>query len=288
MSFEAFLESAWSDHGDDPVAVAERLAASLDAIEKPADIVAYARIVVHVYGEHLARWHEGIALIGALRNSPHFDAGEEQTGALARSDALLHYGAGNPAPVEALAPNDRIMALATVALGLLAQQAWDRGVIAFDAAMAIAVAIGELDARATRALAVGGNNVAAALEEKTDRSPSETAAMLRAAEAGLVYWRQAGTWLEEQRAEYRWARSLIQAGDYAAAIDHARRCIAICSAHDAPPFERFFGHAVLAVAARAAGDASTFETARTYAVACHEQVPLTERRWCASDLAELA
>ena len=67
---------------------------------------------------------------------------------------------------------------------------------------------------AIRALAVGGNNLAAALEAKTDRDPTETRGMIDAAEGGLKYWKQAGTWLEEERAEYRLARSLLQAGEY--------------------------------------------------------------------------
>src|SRR6185369_17489470 len=55
MSFDAFIESAWTNHGDDPEGVAQRLSESLGVIGKPADIPHFARLAVHVYGEHLAR-----------------------------------------------------------------------------------------------------------------------------------------------------------------------------------------------------------------------------------------
>ena len=106
-----------------------------------------------------------------------------------------------------------------------------------------------------RILAAGGNNLAVALEAKVDRSPSETHAMLAAAEAALTYWKQAGTWLEEERAQYRLARSRLQAGEPAAAVQSAECCVAVCERNGAPPFERFFAHSVLACARRAGSSA---------------------------------
>jgi hypothetical protein len=139
-----------------------------------------------------------------------------------------------------------------------------------------------------RALAIGGNNLAAALEEKADRDADETAGMVLAAEGGLAWWRRAGTWLEHERAEYRLAMSLLQAGRSADAAAAARRCLTLCTANDADAFERFFGHAALALALRAAGDAAGFETARQDALAAHARVPEGERAWCETDLKRLA
>jgi hypothetical protein len=84
-------------------------------------------------------------------------------------------------------------------------------------------------AAGTRALAVGiatlryagGNNLAVSLEGRSPRSAYETQGMLMAAEGALQYWKQAGTWLEEERAEYRLARSRLQAGETAAAVQSA-------------------------------------------------------------------
>ena len=62
--------------------------------------------------------------------------------------------------------------------------------------------------------------------------------MIVAAEAALRYWKQAGTWLEEERAEYRLAKSLLIAGRAVDAVASARRCLAVCERHEAPAFER--------------------------------------------------
>ena len=61
--------------------------------------------------------------------------------------------------------------------------------------------------------------------------------MIVAAEGGLKYWKLAGTWLEEERAEYRLARSLLQAGRPHAAIASATRCIDVCTSNAAPAIE---------------------------------------------------
>ena len=137
------------------------------------------------------------------------------------------------------------------------------------------------------ALAVGGNNLAATLEEKQDRDDAETKGMLAAAQGGLTFWKQAGTWLEEERAEYRLTRSLLEADDAAAALQSARRCIAVCSANDAPAFEQFFGYAALALAQRAAKDDIGFEASRQQARRLYDLVAPEQKRWCESDLDEL-
>ena len=111
--------------------------------------------------------------------------------------------------------------------------------------------------------------------------------MLTAAEGALTHWTRAGTWLEEERAFYRLARSRIAAGHADAAVESAQRCVEVCASNDAPAFERFFGHAVLALALRAAGKTDEFRAQRNLAQGFYEQVPADEKSWCESDLAEL-
>ena len=77
MSFDAFMESAWADHADHPDTVAVRLEQSLALVDSAAQIPAYARLVTHVFGEHLGQWQRGIALHDALRRAP---AGEDSAG----------------------------------------------------------------------------------------------------------------------------------------------------------------------------------------------------------------
>lgn len=287
MTVAAFLEAAWNDHADRPDDVAARLAASTAMIGTPVDVAPYARIVVHVYGEHLGRYRDGIALLESLRALPASGAAAEPAAAIARGVATLAYASGDGAALAGLAGDDRVAVLAVASTMLAARREFQRAIAAYADAVALAQAGLPDRSPAIRALAIGGNQLAVALEAKPDRDAAETAGMVAAAEGGLAYWRQAGTWLEEERAHYRLARSLLQAGRARDAVASADRCVAVCAANDAPAFERFFAHAVLALAQRAAGDAAAFAAARAAALACHAEVPGDERRWCESDRAEL-
>lgn len=287
MTFDAFIETAWNDHGDRPQDVADRLAASLHVVENPEHIPPFARLATHVFGEHLGQWRGGIDLLESLRRLPAFDGGVAAAGAVTRSIATLRYASGDDTALEALSPDDRVSALAMAASAFTGRGEFTRAIAAYAESQQLASPGLPPGSPALRALAVGGNNLAAALEQKNDRDAAETAGMVAAAQGGLQYWKLAGTWLEEERAEYRLARSWLQAGDPGAAIQSAQRCIAVCQRHDAPAFEQFFGYAALALAQRAAGDAAAFAAARDRAVALVGQVPAEERQWCASDLAAL-
>lgn len=286
MEFEEFIRTAWAEHADEPDDVAERLALSLDRVELPAHVAPFAGIVTHVFGEHLARFDDGVELLESMRRLPACHGQAEALGIVSRSVAALRYASGEERALDVLAPQDRISVLANASGAILGQSDFGRAIAAYDQALRLALKH-RPEARAQRSLAVAGNNLASSLEEKADRSTSETEGMLRAAEAALKYWAQAGTWLETERAEYRLTRSLLQAGQAGAAIEHAQRCLAVCAAHDAPPFERFFGEAVLALAQRSAGDPAGFITSRQRAVAYFALVPDDEQQWCESELKEL-
>ena len=286
MEFEEFIRTAWAEHADEPDDVAERLALSLDRVELPAQVAPFAGIVTHVFGEHLARFDDGVELLESMRRLPACLGQAEALGIVSRSVAALRYASGEEHALDVLAPQDRISVLANASGAILGQSDFGRAIAAYDQALRLALKH-RPEARAQRSLAVAGNNLASSLEGKADRSASETEGMLRAAEAALAYWAQAGTWLELERAEYRLTRSLLQAGQAAAAIEHAQRCLAVCAANDAPPFERFFGEAVLALAQRSAGDQAGFIASRQRAVACFALVPDDEQQWCESELKEL-
>lgn len=85
MDFDQFMQAAWSDHADQPQAVAQRLAASLDLIQSMQQVAPFAGLVVHVLGEHLAQWTEGVALLNSLRQLPCWNTSCEQAGAKAAS-----------------------------------------------------------------------------------------------------------------------------------------------------------------------------------------------------------
>jgi len=140
---------------------------------------------------------------------------------------------------------------------------------------------------AVRALAVAGNNIAAALEEKAQRTASERELMIAAAQAGRRYWERAGTWLETERAEYRLAMSWLQAGDAAMARQHARQCLDVVMANGSVALETFFGHEALALAERAAGNAEAAAQAVASAHAAFAALDEGDRGWCQVTLDKL-
>jgi hypothetical protein len=288
MSFDSFLESAWNDHGDHPRAVADRLAASIAVVAAPEQVAPFARLVTHVYGEHLGEWAAGIALLESLRGMAGVGANPAAAGAIDRGVATLRYARGDRDALAALAVDDRAAVLATAASIFTARNDFSRALAAYAAATQVAAGGLPTGSPAVRALAVAGNNLAAGLEEKSDRSAAETAGMVHAAEGGLTYWTLAGTWLEEERALYRLARSLLAAGEPERATARAQRCIDVCERNAAAPFERFFGYAALAIAQRAAGDRNGFLVSREHAFELHRQIPAEDRSWCEADLSLLA
>lgn len=287
MTLDAFLEAAWRDHGDRAEDVAARLPDALAMLQRPQDFAPFARLVTHVYGEHLGQWQRGVELLEASARLPAFAPGTDAEAALRRSTAALRLGAGDRSALERLADEDRAYALAIAADALGARGDIARAIDCLGQALARAPASLSKEHPAARALAICGNNLSAVLEGRPALSPAETDAMLAAAECGLRYWKLVGTWLEEERALYQLARCHLRAGDAAAARASIERCIDVCERNDAPPFERFFGHAVRALAARAQGDGAAFEAGRRAALSHYAAIAEADRRWCARERDEL-
>jgi hypothetical protein len=287
MTFDAFMETAWNDHAERPQEVAERLAMAFDLVDGPARVAPFARLLTHVYGEHLGQWQRGIDLLESLREHSRAAGDAAAEAVLTRSVATLRYAGGDRASLIGLPPEDGVAVLAAAASALAGRNDFAGAISAYgDASQRAEVGL-PAKSPAIRALAVGGNNLAAALEQKTDRNAAETAAMIRVAEGALTYWKQAGTWLEEERAEYRLTRSLLKAGDALAALRSARRCIEVCEANAAPAFELFFAHSALALAQRGAGNRDAFDVSRRQATALFEQIPEEERTLCEAELKAL-
>lgn len=279
---DSFIRKGWDDHVDQPEAVAQRVAARV-ATEGPGPLLArLVGLLVHVYGEHLGRWSEGMTVLHELQSRT---PGEP---AVARGIAALGYAAGEPTAGAGLDAVDRIAALGTAssarlghadvpgALRLLREAAARAGTLTLPD-----------DSPAVRAIAAAGNNLAAELQAQAVRTADDDAAMVESAELALSHWRRAGGWLEHERAEYMLGRSLLRAGRPAEGLEHARRCLALCDAHQAPAFERFFGHALLALCAHASGDGARFDEECERALRQRADVGIDDLAWCDKDLAEL-
>jgi hypothetical protein len=287
MTIDELLTAGWDDHGDRPQEVADRLAAALHLLDAPDHVASFVQLLTHVYGEHLGLWQRGVELLETLRAVPAFGASTVAAEALARGIATLRYADGDAAALDALSAQDRVRALATASSAFAGRNELTRAIAAYAEALRHAGAGLAAGSPAIRALAVGGNNLAAALEGKANRCALETEAMVTAARAALANWRLAGTWLEEERAHYRLARSLLQAGDAAGAQGSASQCLQVCEQNDAPAFERFFAHAVLALASRGMGNAQAFNSQRETAMRLFGEVPEEMREWCADECKEL-
>jgi hypothetical protein len=286
MDLKTFIDTAWAEHGDNPEAVAERLPQALPMVETVLEVRQVAALVVHVFGEHLAQWPEGIALLNELGKRPAAASDEAQR-ALQRSHAVLALGEKPGTDLKRLPLEDQVAALATASSLHLTRGGLDDAIDLFRLAVGNLPGEFAADSPTPRALAIAGNNLACELEELEDRDAACTEAMLLAARTALTWWAVAGGWTEVEQAEYRMARSLLQAGQAAAALEHALACQRICRENQAPPFEQFFASAVCAMAERANGNTTGFLAARTEARDWHGKVEAGERRWCDNDLKEL-
>ena len=145
MTMTAFVDAAWQDHADRPEEVADRLAGVLPQVQTAADILPVARLVTHVFGEHLARWNAGVDLLVSLRELPCGRGDPEIARAIERNIAGLRYAGGADAALAYLSAEDRIAALSIAGSALAGRQDFaerDRGVRGSPAACRARIAAG--------------------------------------------------------------------------------------------------------------------------------------------------
>jgi len=120
-------------------------------------------------------------------------------------------------------------------------------------------------AKWNRRFAIEMNGLAWDHAERPARTPAQEEEMIHAAHAAALHWSRAGTELNRARADMLLGQAHALAGDGKLAMFHARRCQDYYSAHEVKDWEIAFVHAVLANAARAAGDEAVY--AEHYAMA---------------------
>jgi hypothetical protein len=129
-----------------------------------------------------------------------------------------------------------------------------------------------------RRFAMEMNNRAWDLAEKPVRTPAEEEEMIHAAHAAALHWSRVGTELNRARMDMLLGQAHAQAGDGKLAMQHARRCFDYFSAREAKDWEIAFAHAVLANAARAAGDTAMYAEHRAIAAKLGEAIADPEER----------
>jgi len=283
-----FIDQAWTDHAEDAWGVSLRLPDALDLVTDADGMLGLARLASHVYGEHLGRWADGLKYLAALARGPGFDAASAQGQALRVLRAALALAADSGDVRATLGTSDRIAVTARAGM-LLALHHVARAQALLDEAVSAAesAALPPGDP-AMRTLAMAGNNAAAALIDKPERTEAERALMLHAAALARRCWGLAGTWLETERAEYRLAMAWRAAGDAARAREHAQACLAIVDAQPEPSaFERFYGCEALALAEQAAGNAAAHAQALQAAQVAFQALSPDDQAACRSTLQRL-
>jgi hypothetical protein len=267
-----FLTTAWNDHAADCEGVAKRLPQGLTLIETAEDIPPFVNLAVHVLGEHLGRWDDGLTLLDNVAAIKCCAKETEASRAVLRSKAILFLCKGDIAKAEELgaaahsapwpAASTLIRINASAAAALVGQKRLSEAASLMEKALGLAAYGPKRDDPAARALAVTGNNLACELEKRASKIPIEVALMKNAATVARQYWEIAGTWLEVERAEYRLAMTLIAAGDPVAALEHAELCLEICESNKADLFEYYFAHEARAKCFLASQKHSQAENAR--------------------------
>lgn len=287
MTFEEFLSKAWNDHATQCQQVAERLPNALSLIHTNEQIPPLANIITHVFGEHLGSWDEGVALLAKLKELPLFDSKSQSGQALVRATAILQLAGGKLQDVNDLSPSDQVQVFAVTASILNGRKNPEKAQEYFRQAVSKAqIGLDKADP-ANRALAVAANNLACALEEKLQRTKSETELMILAAQTARKFWAIAGSWLQIERAEYRLVQTFLQAKEFVKAHEHAQTCLQIVQENKAPALEFFFAYEALAMAERARENVVEVQKAIALMKEYFAQLSDEDQKWCQPSLQKL-
>ncbi len=104
-TFDTFASQAWTDHAEQPDAVAARLPEALALVQNDDHVTRLAHLAHHVLGEHLHRWHEGNAYLAQL--AARGLQGEGGSAALARYQASLRLCSEGACEVGSFSESDR-------------------------------------------------------------------------------------------------------------------------------------------------------------------------------------
>lgn len=289
MTFESILKQAWSEHATNTPVAIEQLPQAAQLISTGAQIPLLSQLVTHIFGEHLGQWDRGVSFLHDLKSQTEPLSNSESNLAIARSVASLELAAGKKESLAEFSTSDQIRILCVTAASLCTQNQTEGADRFFKSALSLAsspLGLAPQDP-AARSLAVTGNSIACNLEEKLERTPTETTLMILAAQTSRTYWQVAGTWLEVERAEYRLARAYLQAQDFERARIHADRCLALVQENRAPALELFYGFEASALVEKARHNASTYAAALYGARDAFKKLGPDDQAACHEALTEL-
>ncbi|HHF3169367.1 TPA: hypothetical protein ACPJ1O_002699 [Vibrio diabolicus] len=237
--FDAFMSECWQHHEAQPEQTYAQLETALSEVENVSHIERIFALMLHTAIGHLQRPEPFLACL------ERFDKRNvAESSALQRSIAVARYFVDGTDNMELLEEQEqrRVYALISNELSALAQLE-----LASQWLEKAALGMTPQDAEGplARSIAITANNLACQYEALAERTDMEKSRMLEAAKLALDYWKVAGGWMKEERAEYRLAMSLLKAGEAGQAKQHAERCEAICQQNGGDAFELFHAHDLL-------------------------------------------
>jgi hypothetical protein len=229
------LTRGWDEHAAESERLARELEAAAAAPVAAEDLVQFARLGVHTIGEHLEDWPRARRLAERLLDGRAPDAATAKAWAHLSIARLLAGDAGGAAEAElawlGAAPDFRsalIEARFMLVAALVGCRRAGEAVPLFRAALMLARKLGE--AAPARAIAIASNNLGYDLVEAPARTPDEEAVMRLAADAALEFWRQCGTWRNEELALALTARVAVLLGEPDRALADVDAALAVIAA----------------------------------------------------------
>jgi hypothetical protein len=246
IEFEAFIAEAWNQHASDPGNVAKSLVSEMKAFASTSDQIAQiARLGVHVFGEHLGQWDEGVDFLKMLLKIDSIKIDDQVVKSILRSIDMLRFAKEESLSLDHWQTSDRVMILVQASVAMSEFGHFDRLKNTFQKAVAVAESISSHDDPCFKQISISANNLAANFEVKPNRDSDQSDFMIFCAQIARKYWEIVGTWKEVERAEYRLAKSFIASNDLRSALIHGQQCLEIVSEHGQDPLEMFFAYEVL-------------------------------------------
>ncbi|EPX6947545.1 MULTISPECIES: hypothetical protein [Vibrio] len=237
--FDAFMSECWQHHEENPEQIYAQLETALSEVKDVTQIERIFALMLHTAIGHLQCPEQFLTCL------EHFDERKvAESLAFQRSIAVARYFVDGTDNMELLEEQEqrRVYALISNELSALAQ-------LELASQWLVKAALGmtpnDAEGPLARAFAITANNLACQYEALAERTCMETSKMLEAATLALDYWKVAGGWMQEERAEYRLAMSLLKADKPQEAKVHAERCEDICQQHGSDALELFHAHDLL-------------------------------------------
>jgi hypothetical protein len=267
MDFAELIQSGWQRHDSDSAALADELEARAPLADDADKAAQFLSLANHTIGMHLGDWTRAAALSERVVDTLQEP---DKAGTALSELAIARFMAGDVS--GALGTESRAAAVAEVPLAsllrtrvvlsamLVENGRIEDGAKVYRGIMELARAQNE-KLPSDKAVAVTSNNLASALLHKADRGEAENALMHDAAEAALEFWKQAGTWINEERAEYLLALVNNATGDAEQALDHATRGLKLIADNGEEMVDEAFLNLALAHACKLMGNQQGYEGA---------------------------